>query len=537
MEHHLRMVAATGAAGLAALLFVAPALAQPVSKGSEFQVNTTGAGLQTTPAAAFDSSGNYVTVWQSGGSGLALSQDTDVFLQRWNADGTLRGAELRVNTTTAGCQGAPAVASAPDGSFVVVWQSQGQDGDGWGIFAQRFDRTGAPVGGEIAVNQATAGDQQSPVVLYDPTGTFFTVVWESQGPGTTGWDILARQWNASTAAPLTADVRLNATSAGDQRHPALALLPGGGLAVAWEGPDASGSGIFLHTFSNALTSTSAEVAANTTTAGFQAHPALGCDDSGNCVVAWESSGQDGIAGGIYARRFDRGLSALTAELRANTTTTGTQAAPVVASFPSGDFFVAWESDGQDAGSTGIYAQAYDFRALPVSGEQRVNTYLPGAQRGARLAAGTTGALLALWESSGQDGDGAGIFAQRYALPGWRFYSLAPCRLYDSRSTTPLVSGAPRNLPVSGTCATPASARAISVNLTVVSPTNTGYVVLFPTDAAPPLASLINFSPGQTRSNNALLTLARTGTGNVTANAVVQGAGNVQLIVDVNGYFQ
>ena len=221
--------------------------------------------------------------------------------------------------------------------------------------------------------------------------------------------------------------------------------------MAWEGPDADGTGIYFREWTSALTPTSSEVAANSVAAGFQAHPALGCDDSGNCVLAWESSGQDGIPAGIYARRFDRNLAPLNpAEFRVNTSTSGTQAAPVLASFPSGDFFVSWESAGQDAGSTDIYAQAYDFRALPVGGEQRVNSYLPGTQRGARLAAGTTGALLALWESTGQDGAGAGVFAQRYALPGWRYYSLTPCRLYDSRSSTPIASGIPRNLQATGT---------------------------------------------------------------------------------------
>ncbi len=278
MENRLRRT--LGAASIAAALAsAAPALAQPTTAGAEFPVNTTTAGSQTRPAAAFDSSGNFITVWQSGGSGLAGTQDSDIFLQRWNADGTTRGPEIRVNTTVAGCQGAPAVAAAPDGSFAVVWQSQGQDGDGWGIFAQRFDRTGAPVGGEIAVNQGTAGDQQAPAVVYDPSGASFTVAWESSGPGSSGWDVLARQIDTASGTPRTGDVPLAATVAGDQRHPALALLPGGSLAATWEGPDGSGSGVYLRTFTAALAPSSGEVAVNAVTAGFQAHPALGCDDS------------------------------------------------------------------------------------------------------------------------------------------------------------------------------------------------------------------------------------------------------------------
>src|SRR5438046_84003 len=49
------------------------------------------------------------------------------------------GAEFRINTSTSGdqrtfAQTSQAVAVAPSGDFVVTWSSQGQDGDGWGIY-------------------------------------------------------------------------------------------------------------------------------------------------------------------------------------------------------------------------------------------------------------------------------------------------------------------------------------------------------------------------------------------------------------------
>ena len=50
------------------------------------------------------------------------------------------GLEFRVNTFTAGGQFNPQVSAAADGSFVVVWQSTGQDGDGNGIFGQRYTK-------------------------------------------------------------------------------------------------------------------------------------------------------------------------------------------------------------------------------------------------------------------------------------------------------------------------------------------------------------------------------------------------------------
>ena len=34
--------------------------------------------------------------------------------------------------------GLPVTALLADGSFVVIWQSQNQDGDGWGIYGRRY---------------------------------------------------------------------------------------------------------------------------------------------------------------------------------------------------------------------------------------------------------------------------------------------------------------------------------------------------------------------------------------------------------------
>jgi hypothetical protein len=70
-----------------------------------------------------------------------------VYLQRFAADGKKVGAEIRVNTYTDNSQQSPQIDAWSDGSFVVTWASVTQDGSGWGIYAQRFDASGSPVGG------------------------------------------------------------------------------------------------------------------------------------------------------------------------------------------------------------------------------------------------------------------------------------------------------------------------------------------------------------------------------------------------------
>lgn len=94
-----------------------------------------------------------------------------------------RSAIFPVNAYTTGQQGAPDVASAPDGSFVVVWESSGQEPGqyaGTGVYARRFDALGVALGDEFLVNEYTFLDQGLPRVATDSSGNFI-VIWQ-EGP-------------------------------------------------------------------------------------------------------------------------------------------------------------------------------------------------------------------------------------------------------------------------------------------------------------------------------------------------------------------
>lgn len=117
-----------------------------------------------------------------------------------------------------------------------------------------------------------------------------------------------------------------------------------------------------------------------------------------------------------------------------------------------------------------------------------------------------------------------------------FYTVAPCRAVDTRSSTPLASGVSRVFTLAGVCGIPSDARALSVNLTVVNQTGSGNVKLFPADILVSTSS-INFALGANRSNNAIVAMSFDGLGQLRAEAFVSGSGTVHLIVDVNGYFR
>src|SRR4051794_35540633 len=69
------------------------------------------------------------------------------------------GPEFRVNTFTTNGQAFPAVAADGDGDFVAVWASNLQDGSGYGVYAQRYNASGAAQDPEFRVNTFTPGNQ------------------------------------------------------------------------------------------------------------------------------------------------------------------------------------------------------------------------------------------------------------------------------------------------------------------------------------------------------------------------------------------
>jgi hypothetical protein len=124
-------------------------------------------------------------------------------------------------------------------------------------------------------------------------------------------------------------------------------------------------------------------------------------------------------------------------------------------------------------------------------------------------------------------------------PGVDFSPLAPCRVIDTRDAPgphggpALSAGADRDFTVVGRCNIPPTAIALAVNVTATGATDPGNLRLYPAGTPLPLVSSINYSPGQTRTNNAIASLSPSGAITVYCG---QGAGSVHFILDVNGYF-
>ena len=152
----------------------------------------------------------------------------------------------------------------------------------------------------------------------------------------------------------------------------------------------------------------------------------------------------------------------------------------------------------------------------------------------------TGSDMIVWGGAsatpGSFFDSGGVFTP----PGTDFYTVYPCRVLDSRQATgpwggqPLAAGQERALAVAGTCGVPATAAALSFNLTVTAGTAPGNIRLYPAGSPRVLSSVLNFASGQTCSNNGVVTLGAEGNLEVFSG---QTSGRVHVILDVSGYFE
>jgi hypothetical protein len=209
-----------------------------------------------------------------------------------------------VNTYTTSAQQFPAVAMAPEGAFVVAWTSFGPDGDGQGIRARRYDAAGVPQGAEFPVNTHTAGTQIGPDVATDAAG-HFVVVWASLDQDGSGYGVFGQRFDAA-GAPLGAEFQVNGYTTGHQFGPGVMMDARGGFVVSWIGlgQDGSGQGGFARAFTADGAPQGDEFQVNAYTTGHQSAAAMAPQGGGRYVATWASSGgQDGDLDGQFARRF------------------------------------------------------------------------------------------------------------------------------------------------------------------------------------------------------------------------------------------
>ncbi|MFH1921845.1 MAG: trypsin-like serine protease, partial [Planctomycetota bacterium] len=270
-------------------------------------------------SVARDTDGDFVVTWSQDDDADPVREDWNVWARRFDAVGNPFGDAFPVNSVTFGNQQYSAVAMDNDGDIVVAWQSDDEignqpnhvrDGDGQGIYAQRFDTNGLPLGG---VNEV-----QVLKLFGSPVGSF-TLQWD--GDGNPGTDNVTSPISASgnpfdIVDDLEAELNL---LGGGVNQVEVFVINMGEIGIHFMGPGAAknqdqivvAGTSFADPAMDITTDTlvdgyRGEFLVNDTTTNNQMHPSIAMRADGDFVISWTSAGQDGDAPNetnIYAKRF------------------------------------------------------------------------------------------------------------------------------------------------------------------------------------------------------------------------------------------
>ena len=402
-----------------------PSVTTPQKVGGEFKVNTHTTGDQRDPSITALATGGYVIAWQDGSG-----KDGDlkgIFAQVYDSSGRSIGSEIQVNSHTSKDQDYPSIAALSDGSFITTWSShkQQQSGGGWDVYGQRYDASGSPTGTEFLVNTTTGESNASfdtqltegGEALIGLKGGGFVAAWASYRQDGDDYGVYGQLFDSS-GNKSGQEFRINSTTANRQNMVALTALANGSFVAAWqdESKDTSGYGIYGQLFNSAGDAVGADFKINSRISGNQSDVRLASLNGGGFAAVYtDASGANGYD--VYVKRFDVNGNALdTEDLLVNSTTSGVQADAGISSLADGGFVITYTAANlaDDAGLYGVAAQRFDASGGKVGSEILVNTTVADQQKYSAVAALSDGNFVVTFsDASGADGDGLGIFAQRF----------------------------------------------------------------------------------------------------------------------------
>ena len=171
-----------------------------------------------------------------------------------------------------------------------------------------------------------------------------------------------------------------------------------------------------------------------------------------------------------------------------------------------------------------------------AGTRRLQDIAPGPQPSSPMGFTAAGPLVYFAANDGVSGFELWAVQQSLLPRGSAFYTLAPCRLVDTRGGAPLVSDTARTFAAAGQCGISPTARALAVNVTMTGATSPGNLQVYAAGAPAPGITSLSVVASTPRASNTMVLL---GPGGFTAlfQAVGGGPDSGDLIVDVSGWFE
>jgi len=374
--------------------------------GGDFMVNNDiGDYGQFNPDMAINNNGRCVITWEDGRAGPG-----DIYAQIYDASGNPTGGNFKVNDDEGSFKHSqPAIAMDNCGQFVIAWIDY--RADSLNIYAQAYDSAGNTLGGNFRVNDdSSAVDQLWPDIALNDSGRL-VIVWTDYRDYEE--DIFAQIY-AFPSDTVGTNFKINDDAASArQLNPSISLNNAGQFAITWTDYRDGNLNIFAQNFDADGNTTGANYTVNDDLSPCKhTLPAITMDSLGGIAICWEDERYNNPD--IYAQRYAPSGDGLDSNFKVHVHGDANQSEPKIAVNESGDFAIAWidyRSGGWDR-----YLQKYDSDCIAIAANQKINDadHYPYESYLA-IAMDNLSRCVTVWcDTTGAEAD---IYAQRYDVDG------------------------------------------------------------------------------------------------------------------------
>lgn len=369
-------------------------------------------GQSTNPSVVALKDGGYAVAWQTAVGDSILDQ-TDIYTNTFNKNGTARGPATRAHGSNGEDQYAASIAATANGGYTLTWSGyvadSGQKLEWDEIYTRTFDAAGDAVSGVKHVNQVVTFDQHNSRATTLSNGNVL-ITWESeyagnQNPSGVESDAVRARIYSAKGKPLGREFLLVGENDGMNEGIGLtdsavdvAAISGGRFVTTWyetvlhKNRDTTFE-VHAQIYSNDGSTSGDEITVRAGTEGVPDHTAVTALDGGGFVVAWDGFGKQTYAfEEVWARVYDDNGRALGRAFKVNPPSgRSSQENPELQALDGGGFWVVYQSEFLDGDNEAIAGRIYDQGSFGTDLEAMRHTGDYRALDGDDAITGTAGA--------------------------------------------------------------------------------------------------------------------------------------------------
>lgn len=275
----------------------------------------------------------------------------------------------------------------------VAWVSAATDGQDRQVRLQFVD-----VGGAVRSAPVTVGwlsffrNQDNPAVAMDASGRHVATAWSGEGPYG-GHSVFAQLqcFGCDSGSSQRVDMAIDSS---EPVHPAITVDGSGTSVVAWVGNTVAGPSSRGVQYRVALPYggfADAQMILDATPGAVFGSVAISQELAGQKVVVWTRDG------GVFAQRLDAQFRPIGALITVASVDGVIRSNARVSVDPEDGFWVGWQSTGQDGDGEGVFVRQYRKGGQAVSAEFQVNQNSAGNQQFGGISSAAVGNLMATWD--------------------------------------------------------------------------------------------------------------------------------------------